>query len=62
MNARTVTLAFTGALPDGYLGTPIRIPVLKPSTYNSWTETPDKTGTYLGVGVKVIGSSSETKR
>ena len=62
MNARTVTLVFTGALPDGYEGGPVRIPVLTQATYDSWTATPDKTGTYLEVPVRVAGSSPETKR
>jgi hypothetical protein len=62
INARSVSLAFTGALPDGYKGTPIRIPVLTAATFNSWTATKGKTGTYLSVPVKVVGSSPETKR
>lgn len=62
MNMRTVSLAFTSTLPTGYLGTPVRIPVMSLSTFNSWTATPRLTGTYLGVDVKVVGSSPETKR
>jgi len=62
MNARTVTFAFTGALPDGYNGTPISIPVLTQATFDAWTGTPDKTGTYLEVAVRVAGSAPETKR
>lgn len=62
MNARTVSLRFTGALPTGYAGPTVRIPVLQPSTYDTWTATSKLTGTYLGVAVEVLGQSPETKR
>lgn len=62
MNARTVALAFTGTIPTGYKGTPVRIPVLTQATFAAWTATPDLTGTYLGSDVRVVGSSTESKR
>lgn len=58
VNMRYVTLKFTGALPDGYKGDNVRIPVLTPATYAAWTR--EKTGTYLGVGVQVVGRTNET--
>lgn len=62
MNARVVRLRFTGALPDGYSGGLVTIPVLTPATFNSWTATSSKTGTYLGSPVEVAGFSPQTKR
>jgi hypothetical protein len=58
INMRTVTLEFTAALPEGYSGDPVRIPVLTESTYAAWSK--GQTGTYLAVPVRVIGRSPET--
>lgn len=58
VNMRYVTLAFTADLPDGYSGDPVKIPVLKPATFAAWS--PGKTGTYLGVAVKVLSRVGET--
>lgn len=62
MNARTISLSFTGSLPTGYAGPSVRIPVLQSATYDAWTATAGQTGTYLGVAVEVLGQSPETKR
>lgn len=58
VNMRYVTLGFTAAAPTGYTGDPIRIPVLDPATFTSWTL--GATGTYLGVAVEVLGRVGET--
>lgn len=58
VNMRYVTLEFTGALPDGYSGDNVKIPVLTPATFAAWTD--GKTGTYLGVAVKVVSRVGET--
>lgn len=57
VNMRTVTLAFTGTVPDGYAGDNVRIPVLQEATYAAWTI--GSTGTYLGQAVEVVGRSPE---
>lgn len=57
---RSVTLEWTGAIPDGYSGDPVRIPVLTPTTFASWTI--GQTGTYLSSDVRVVGRSSERVR
>jgi len=57
---RTVTLEFTGALPDGYSGDPVRIPVMQPATFAAWTI--GQTGTYLSSPVVVVGRSPESVR
>ena len=62
MNARTVSLIFTGAPPTGYKGTTVRVPVLTAATFNAWTATPNLAGTYLGAAVRVSGSKPEFKR
>lgn len=62
INARTVTLKFTGALPDGYVANSrVRVPVLTPATYASWAQT-GRTGTFRGSAVEVVGFSPETVR
>ncbi len=58
VNMRYVSLEFTGAAPTGYSGDPVRIPVLDPATFASWTL--GATGTYLGSDVQVIGRTGET--
>lgn len=60
--ARTVTLEFTGTPPTGYLGSNVIVPCLTPDTYQFWTETLEKTGTYLSAPVKVVGQSPERRR
>jgi len=62
MIARTVTLRFTGTVPTNYSGDDVTVPVMQSSTYDSWTTPADKTGTYLGSAVKVVGQSAERKR
>lgn len=58
VNMRYVTLEWTGAPPAGYSGDPVRIPVLRPSTFAAWQKS--ATGSYLGAGVRVIGRTNET--
>lgn len=60
IKARTVTLDWTGAPPDGYSGDPVTIPVLQEATFAAWVL--GGTGTYLGAGVEVIGRSPERVR
>jgi hypothetical protein len=57
ISMRTVTLEFTGTLPDDYSGDNVTIPVLSPSTFAAWTK--GQEGTYLGVPVKVVGRKPE---
>jgi len=58
VNMRYVTLAWTSTPPTGYSGDNVRIPVLTPATFASWTL--GATGTYLGKGVEVVGRVGET--
>jgi hypothetical protein len=59
--ARTVTFAWTGDPPTGYLeGGRVTIPALTPAFYNACNPNdPASTGTYLGAGVSVVGRSPE---
>lgn len=57
---RQVTLRFTGALPDGYSGDDVSIPVMLEATFASWAI--GQTGTYLGSPVEVVGRSPERVR
>lgn len=58
---RTVSVEFTGALPDGYSGDPIsNLPVLTPGVFNGWAL--DDTGSYLGAPVRLVGKSGEQVR
>lgn len=58
IKARSVTIEFTGTVPDGYLaGSNITLPVLTPAVYNAIV--PDGTGTYLGAAIRVVGKSPE---
>lgn len=62
INVRTVTLKFTGTLPDNYVeNSRVRVPVLTPATYADWA-LKGKTGTYRGQAVEVTGFSPETVR
>ena len=57
---RSVTLEFTGALPTGYSGDNVRVPVLTPAAFAAYQN--QATGTYLGVGVRVVGRTPERVR
>ena len=61
LTPRQVTLAWTGAVPDGYdpRGT-IRIPILTSANFDDINV--GDTGTYLGSGVTVVGKSPESAR
>lgn len=53
---RTVTVRFTAAPPDGYLADGEHVvPVFRQSTWDTYTATPDREGTYLGTACKVVG-------
>lgn len=59
INARTVSVAFSGAAPAGYKdGSIIRLPVLDPTVYAAYDEL--QTGTYLGAAVRFAGKSDES--
>lgn len=63
INCRTVTLKFTGTLPDDYTGDPVTIPALTPAFYDACNPNSDTaTGTYLGQPVEAVGRSPETVR
>lgn len=58
MNARTVTLQFTGTPPDGYKENGItRVPILTESVFDGIVR--GQTGTYNGATVEVVGTSPE---
>jgi len=57
MYARSVTVAFTGAIPSGYSGDPVRVPLLTPAPFNA--AVPGAAGTYLGESVTVVGRRAE---
>jgi len=59
--ARTVTLAWTGTIPDGYdPNGRLTIPALTPAFYNACNPNdPAAVGTYLGQDVEVVGRSPE---
>lgn len=58
VNARYVSLAWTGSPPAGYKeGVNVRVPVLQKSTFDAWAL--DATGTYLGAGVRLAGKTNE---
>lgn len=53
---RTVTVRFTAAPPEGYLADGEHVvPVFTQAAWDTYTETPDRTGTYLGTACKVVG-------
>lgn len=54
LGPRLVTVEFTGTLPDGYTGDPVRIPVLTKALAAVCIEGAE--GTYLGSPVRVVGS------
>ena len=59
INARTVTIKFTGAVPTGYLpGSKVRIPVPSATVWNGYDT--GQTGTYLGSPVVFAGKSAES--
>jgi len=59
IHTRGVRLRFTGAVPDGYLANSVVfIPALNETFYNAATKGAE--GTYLGVGVRVVGRRPET--
>ena len=61
INARLVRIRFTGAVPDGYqAGGEIALPWLQFASFEALPK--NATGTYLGVGVTLVGRSSETIR
>lgn len=63
IKCRTVTLEFTGTVPDGYSGDPVTIPALTPAFYAACNPNSDTaTGTYLGQAVRAVGRSPETVR
>ena len=58
---RSVTLAWTGTPPTGYLaGSTVRIPIMQQATYDDIDA--GDTGTYRGVAVEVVGKSPESVR
>lgn len=60
VGARAVTLAFTGAPPDGYSGENVRVAVLTPDAFAAYTV--GATGTYLGAAVEVVSRLPESVR
>lgn len=61
VHARTVSITWTGTVPDGYkTGGIIRLPVLTTAGYNALSG--GQTFTYLGNEVKVVGKSPERVR
>jgi len=56
LGARMVTVAFTGTVPDGYSGDPIRLPVLSRALADVIVG--GATGTYLGAPIVVVGEMS----
>lgn len=59
INARTVSVVFTGAPPTGYkAGSIIRLPVLTPDAWADYDE--PQTGTYLGAPIRFAGKSDES--
>lgn len=60
--ARSVSVRFTGAAPDGYApNTTLRIPILTSSIFDDIIPG-GTTGTYLGSPVIVIGKQAESGR
>lgn len=61
LRARSVSIKFTAAAPDGYKADQVyRIPILTPARWDSITT--NTTGTYLGVACQVVGKSPENVR
>lgn len=58
MNARSVTIAFTGAPPAGYDDDQqIRVPIMTPGLYDAITK--NSAASYLGAAAIVIGKNPE---
>lgn len=57
IGARTVTLFFTGTLPDGYSGDPLTIPVLQSAVFDGIAE--GGPATYLGAPAQVLSKRAE---
>lgn len=58
IKARSVSLIWTGSVPDGYEpGSPVRIPILTKTVFDGIVK--GTTGTYLSSPVKVVGKSPE---
>lgn len=61
VKARSVTLAWSETPPAGYAeGEYLRVPILTPARYAAITL--GQSGTYLGVGVTVVGKNPERVR
>lgn len=60
VTARKVSVQFTGALPAGYSGDPVEIPVMTPATFDGIL--PGQAGTYLSVPIAVISKTPEQVR
>lgn len=61
VNTRTVTVEFTGAVPDGYQPNgKITLPWLQQASFEALPK--NALGTYLGVGVRLAGRSPERIR
>jgi len=53
---RTVTVRFTSTPPTGYLpGGLHTIPVFDPDVWDGYTDVANRTGTYLGAAVEMVG-------
>lgn len=58
VNARYVSLTWTGTPPTGYKdGGTLRVPIMTPTAFNAIA--PGDTGTYLGANVRVAGKTGE---
>lgn len=57
VKARSVTLRFTGMVPDGYSGDDVRVVVLTPTAFNAYVLGGE--GTYLTAPVRVVGKTPE---
>lgn len=61
LKARSVTVAFTGSVPDDYEpGNTYRIPILTQATYDAAVV--GGTGTYLDNPIEIVGKSPERVR
>lgn len=59
--ARSVRIQFTAAVPEGYKpGQVIEIPILQQSVYDTMTDDPNATGTYLELPVELVGATNES--
>lgn len=57
-SARTVTIRFTGVIPDGYkVGSPVTIPIMTSAVYNAITD--QSTVTYAGGTGEVIYKTNQ---